>query len=122
MQSQPFYIFVLVAVAIIVYLVLRKLPGSKNGTPSETEDPIAGTDFRMAYGKYKDAKTHVEAALEIEPSRIDLKMKLLEVCFVWGNESEFSTAARKYEGDLRDADEWDKVEMMGKQVAPNEFS
>jgi pilus assembly protein FimV len=91
------------------------------GSPDQ-QDPLAEADFHMAYGLYDQAADLVKIAIEREPSRRDLKLKLLEIYFVWGNKDLFLEAAR----DLREssapasAGEWDKVAIMGKQIAPEE--
>ncbi|HEU4616964.1 MAG TPA: FimV/HubP family polar landmark protein [Gammaproteobacteria bacterium] len=85
-------------------------------------DPVAEADFHMAYGLYDQAADLVSKALETDPDRRDLKLKLLEVYFVWGNKEAFLDAARGLHaeiGDAGDAD-WDKVLIMGKQICPDE--
>ena len=76
----------------------------------------------MAYGLYDQAAELVQKALDAAPNRRDLKLKLLEVFFVWGNKDAFLSAAqnlRKEIGQKADAD-WDKVVIMGKQICPDE--
>ena len=85
-------------------------------------DPVAEADFHMAYGLYDQAAELVQKALDAAPNRRDLKLKLLEVFFVWGNKDAFLSAAqnlRKEIGQKPDAD-WDKVVIMGKQICPDE--
>jgi pilus assembly protein FimV len=85
-------------------------------------DPVAEADFHMAYGLYDQAAELVHKALEAAPNRRDLKLKLLEVFFVWGNKDAFLNAAqnlRKEIGQKADPD-WDKVVIMGKQICPDE--
>jgi pilus assembly protein FimV len=85
-------------------------------------DPVAEADFHMAYGLYDQAAELVQKALDAAPNRRDLKLKLLEVFFVWGNKDAFLSAAqnlRKELGQKPDAD-WDKVVIMGKQICPDE--
>jgi len=85
-------------------------------------DPVAEADFHMAYGLYDQAAELVQKALDAAPTRRDLKLKLLEVFFVWGNKDAFLSAAqnlRKEIGQKPDAD-WDKVVIMGKQICPDE--
>jgi len=85
-------------------------------------DPVAEADFHMAYGLYDQAAELVQKALDAAPNRRDLKLKLLEVFFVWGNKDAFLSAAqdlRKEIGQKADAD-WDKVVIMGKQICPDE--
>jgi pilus assembly protein FimV len=85
-------------------------------------DPVAEADFHMAYGLYDQAAELVQKALEAAPNRRDLKLKLLEVFFVWGNKDAFLKAAQSLRGELgQKADpDWDKVVIMGKQICPDE--
>ena len=88
----------------------------------EQADPVAEADFHMAYGLYDQAAELVEKGLEAEPGRRDLRLKLLEVFFVWGNKDSFLQTAqvlRTEMGDELDSD-WDKVVIMGKQICPDE--
>jgi len=85
-------------------------------------DAVAEADFHMAYGLYDQAAELVQKALEAAPNRRDLKVKLLEVFFVWGNKDSFLKAAqslRKEIGQGGDPD-WDKVVIMGRQICPDE--
>jgi pilus assembly protein FimV len=85
-------------------------------------DPIAEADFHMAYGLYDQAAELVSKAVQAQPKRRDLKLKLLEVFFVWGNRESFlktAKALRDEIGGRPDAD-WDKVVIMGKQICPDE--
>jgi pilus assembly protein FimV len=88
----------------------------------EQGDPLAEADFHMAYGLYDQAADLVKLAIAREPARRDLKLKLLEVYFVWGNKEQFLQMARDL-GATRDAaqpGEWEKVVIMGKQLAPED--
>ena len=58
-------------------------------------DPLAEADFHMAYGLYDQAADLIRIAISREPGRRDLKLKLLEVFFVWGNKEQFLTSARE---------------------------
>jgi pilus assembly protein FimV len=85
-------------------------------------DALAEADFHMAYGLYDQAAELISKALEAEPRRRDLKLKLLEVFFVWGNKESFLETAQSLRagmGQKPDAD-WDKVIIMGKQICPEE--
>lgn len=84
-------------------------------------DPVAEADFHMAYGLYDQAAELLTKELQTSPERRDLRLKLLEVFFVWGNKDEFLDAAnqlRAQMGDQADGD-WDKVLIMGKQICPD---
>jgi pilus assembly protein FimV len=88
----------------------------------EASDPLAEADFHMAYGLYDQAADLVQLAIKREPRRRDLKLKLLEIFFVWGNRDRFLELAREMHASRADAPsgEWDKVLIMGKQIAPED--
>ena len=88
----------------------------------DQQDALAEADFHMAYGLYDQAADLVKIAIEREPTRRDLKLKLLEIYFVWGNKDLFLDAARELHGTRAQAapGEWDKVLIMGKQIAPDD--
>jgi len=85
-------------------------------------DPIAEADFHMAYGLYDQAADLLTNSLSAEPERKDLRMKLLEVYFIWENQGGFLREAQELQqrvDDPADAD-WNKVLIMGKQICPDE--
>ena len=88
----------------------------------EAGDPLAEADFHMAYGLYDQAADLVQVALKREPQRRDLKLKLLEIFFVWGNRDRFLDVARQMHASRADAQpgEWDKVLIMGRQLAADD--
>jgi pilus assembly protein FimV len=85
-------------------------------------DPLAEADFHMAYGLYDQAADLVKIAISREPDRRDLKLKLLEVFFVWGNKEQFLQTARELAETREQAapGEWEKIVIMGKQLAPDD--
>jgi pilus assembly protein FimV len=85
-------------------------------------DPLAEADFHMAYGLYDQAADLVQIAITREPSRRDLKLKLLEVYFVWGNKDRFLQSARQLASSRDQAlpGEWEKIVIMGRQIAPED--
>jgi pilus assembly protein FimV len=85
-------------------------------------DPLAEADFHMAYGLYDQAADLVRIAITREPHRRDLKLKLLEVFFVWGNKDQFLQLARELSASRDEAasGEWEKVVIMGRQIAPDD--
>ncbi len=85
-------------------------------------DPLAEADFHMAYGLYDQAADLIRIAIGREPDRRDLKLKLLEVFFVWGNKEQFLQTARELAGTRAEAapGEWEKIVIMGKQLAPED--
>lgn len=95
---------------------------SESAVNLDQGDPLAEADFHMAYGLYDQAADLVRIALEREPERRDLRMKLLEIYFVWGNKDAFLQTAKTLEAtrDRAPAGEWDKIVIMGKQICPDE--
>jgi pilus assembly protein FimV len=86
-------------------------------------DPLAEADFHMAYGLYDQAADLIRIAISREPNRRDLKLKLLEVFFVWGNKEQFLNSARELADTRAQAapGEWEKIVIMGKQLAPEDL-
>ncbi|MGC1460373.1 MAG: FimV/HubP family polar landmark protein, partial [Steroidobacteraceae bacterium] len=85
-------------------------------------DPLAEADFHMAYGLYDQAADLVRIAIQRDPTRRDLKLKLLEVFFVWGNKEQFLNSAHELASSRAEAapGEWEKIVIMGKQLAPED--
>jgi pilus assembly protein FimV len=85
-------------------------------------DPLAEADFHMAYGLYDQAADLVQIAISREPNRRELKLKLLEVFFVWGNKDRFLQTARELASTRPQAlaGEWEKMVIMGRQIAPED--
>jgi pilus assembly protein FimV len=85
-------------------------------------DPLAEADFHMAYGLYDQAADLVRIAIARDPTRRDLKLKLLEVFFVWGNKEQFLHSAHELASTRAAAapGEWEKILIMGKQLAPED--
>jgi pilus assembly protein FimV len=85
-------------------------------------DPLAEADFHIGYGMYEQAAQLLRYAIKEEPGRRDLRLKLLDVYFELGNRDEFLQLA----GDLthtRDhaaPGEWEKIAIMGRQIAPKD--
>jgi pilus assembly protein FimV len=95
---------------------------SESAVNLDQGDPLAEADFHMAYGLYDQAADLVRIALEREPDRRDLRLKLLEIYFVWGNKDLFLQTAKSLEAtrDRAPAGEWDKIIIMGRQICPDD--
>jgi pilus assembly protein FimV len=92
------------------------------GINLDQTDPLAEADFHMAYGLYDQAAEIIRKAVEREPDRYDLRRKLVDICFVWGNGDEFLVQAkglRALSGEEHQAD-WAKISIMGRQICPGE--
>ncbi len=98
------------------------LSASGTAVALDQGDPLAEADFHMAYGLYDQAADLVRIAISREPQRRDLQLKLLEVFFVWGNKEQFLQLARELSAnrDQAVAGEWEKIVIMGRQIAPED--
>jgi pilus assembly protein FimV len=83
-------------------------------------DPMAEADFHMAYGLYDQAVDLVRMALQHSPDRNDLKLKLAEIHFVAGDTAQFLNVARDLRNTLGPGGDWDRIVIMGRQLAPDE--
>ncbi len=75
-------------------------------------------DEHLAYGQFAQAAELISSAVAAEPRRTDLKMKLFEVYFIAGDNQNFEAAARRWQRELSEAGEWDKIRIMGTQLDP----
>lgn len=85
-------------------------------------DALQEAELYMAYGLFDQAAALLEAGLKREPHRRDVLIKLIDVCFMWGNKDAFLKAAqtlapKRAEGPVG---EWDKVLIMGRQLLPDD--
>ena len=85
----------------------------------DANDPIAETDFHMAYGLYDQAADIMTTAITETPE-FQFKEKLLEVYFVSGNKEEFSRYAAEIQDEAQAShpSSWENIIIMGKQIAP----
>ena len=95
------------------------MPGPIN---LDQADPVAEAEFHMAYGLYDQAADLLIQALQEDQDNRDLRVKLLEVYFVWENKEGFLTEARTLrEMTANDSDpDWNKVLIMGKQICADD--
>jgi pilus assembly protein FimV len=103
-------------------LPLERTISTEGPVNLDQADPLAEADFHMAYGLYDQAADLLTAALGREPARRDLRLKLLDVYFVWENREGFLKEARAFRdrvGNESDPD-WKRVVIMGKQLCPTE--
>ena len=94
----------------------------ETGINLDQGDPLAEADFHMAYGLYDQAADLVRLAMAREPERRDLKLKLPR-CSSSGATGTIP-ASRRASCTSRSASrppgEWEKIVIMGKQIAPED--
>lgn len=92
-------------------------------TEDSEVDPLTEADVFMAYGRYEAAEDRLTEAMENDPSRKELKLKLLELYTATKNQTAFESAAEDFYaslGENANSDPmWEKVLSMGKELAPN---
>ncbi len=102
--------------------LLERTISAEGGVELDQADVVAEADFHMAYGLYDQAAELLNRALRDAPDRRDLRLKLLEVYFIWENKSAFLREAETFRRQLPDDSDpdWNKVVIMGKQICPGE--
>lgn len=83
-------------------------------------DPISEADVYLAYGRHQQAEDILKEALEKEPERNEIKLKLLEVSFAAKDRAVFEQRAQEFHDALGDESDpmWAKVVTMGSQLCP----
>ncbi|MEO7387572.1 MAG: FimV/HubP family polar landmark protein [Gammaproteobacteria bacterium] len=101
---------------------LERTISTEGAVELDQADVVAEADFHMAYGLYDQAAELLTRALRDSPDRRDLRLKLLEVYFIWENKSAFLKEAQTFQRQLKGAadPDWNKVVIMGKQICPGE--
>ncbi len=101
---------------------LERTISTEGAVELDQADVVAEADFHMAYGLYDQAAELLTRALRDNPDRRDLRLKLLEVFFIWENKASFLKEAQTFQRLLKGAADpgWSKVVIMGKQICPDE--
>lgn len=85
-------------------------------------DPLTEADVFMAYGRYEAAEERLQEAINQDPGRGELRVKLLELFNTTKNKQGFETAAEEFYATLGDGASsdplWHKVVAMGSEIAP----
>ncbi len=85
-------------------------------------DPIAEADVYIAYGRFRQAEELIRQAVDREPGRNDLIVKLFEILSATKDGAAFAELAEKQAADgfeERDAEGWARVLEMGVALAPD---
>jgi pilus assembly protein FimV len=86
-------------------------------------DPTEEADVYIAYGRYEQAEQLLRLALEMEPGRLALKHKLLEVYFASRDASAYGALFSEMKAAGREAEDpaaWQRALRMGRQLAPGD--
>ncbi|MDT8404354.1 FimV/HubP family polar landmark protein [Sulfuriflexus sp.] len=84
-------------------------------------DPLSEADVYIAYNKHQQAEELLTSAIEQEPDRLDLKLKLMEVYYSAKNSDAFLALASEVnaaKGD-QNAALWGKAAEMGRELFPD---
>lgn len=82
-------------------------------------DAIDEAELHVGFGDYSKATEVLREAIEHDPSRPQLRRKLLDVLFAAGDAAGFASEAALYR-DQVDASEWGDVAVMGRQLLPRD--
>ena len=87
---------------------------------SEQDDVLNEVDVYLAYGLYDNAEELLNSSLAEHPERADYRSKLLDTYFATKNSEAFIGEAEKLKsmGDVA-ARYWDRVQIMGYELAPS---
>ena len=99
-------------------------PGDLNALQDEETgevDPVSEADVYIAYGRFDQAETLVQQALDADPDNSRYQNKLLEIHYANKDLDKFSTlATQMYEAgaENKDADAWNRAKLMGSELDP----
>ncbi|MBI3774360.1 MAG: FimV family protein [Gammaproteobacteria bacterium] len=83
-------------------------------------DPLSEADVYLAYGRYKQAEELVSQAIEKNPQRAELKMKLLEIHYAAKDANAFALQAGLVRDNFsaKQPEMWARIVEMGRELAP----
>ncbi len=83
-------------------------------------DPISEADVYLAYGRYQQAEELIRQAIKDQPDRDECKLKLLEIFYANESKADFEAYATELakSGKRNEADFWEKVAEMGREICP----
>jgi pilus assembly protein FimV len=83
-------------------------------------DPLSEADVYLAYGRHKQAEELVTQAIQKDPQRAELKMKLLEIHYAAKDKDAFAMQAEivRDEFSTQQPEMWARVLEMGRELAP----
>jgi len=91
-------------------------------TQDSEVDPLTEADVFMAYGRYEAAEERLADAIKNEPTRLELKLKLLELYHATKSKPSFENTAEDFYASLGEGANtnpmWQKVAAMGAELVP----
>jgi pilus assembly protein FimV len=87
---------------------------------SNEVDPVAEADVYIAYGREEQAEEILKEALRLQPDRVGVRVKLLEIYSRRGDKAAFTALA----GELHErsggaGEEWDRAAKLGRSLDPS---
>jgi pilus assembly protein FimV len=88
----------------------------------EAVDASTASPFQSSFAPYEQTSAQLSRELELAPDSLELKLRLAEVFFQWGNAAAFLRVAHEIRSEAGEDQHgiWDKVVIMGKQICPGE--
>lgn len=95
------------------------VPGMANMQADEV-DPLAEAEVYMAYGRDEQASDVLRKAIDANPERLELKVKLLEIYKTRNDVTSFDTLAEELysAGAATPVETWNQVAEMGRELNP----
>ena len=87
-------------------------------TDESEVDPVIEADVYLSYGRNQQAEELLRRAIDQDPNRQELRVKLLETYYKTGNKDSFLAEAENVRGILEEGPQWDRVVAMGHELAP----
>ncbi|MCW8876653.1 MAG: hypothetical protein OQK04_02585 [Kangiellaceae bacterium] len=92
---------------MLVELDMDEEPEAETESDEENFDPLGEADIYIAYGKYEQAESLLTDAIEENPIRSDLKVKLME-CYAETEDGEKFESLAQEVSQAVDAEEWNE--------------
>ena len=101
---------------MLVELDMDEEPEAETESDDENFDPLGEADIYIAYGKYEQAESLLMDAIEENPIRSDLKVKLME-CYAETEDGEKFDSLAQEVSQAVDAEEWqEQIDKMRAQA------
>jgi pilus assembly protein FimV len=89
--------------------------------PHEVADPVAEADFHIDYGLYDQAAEIIRKAIEADPARDELILKLFRIYAAAADAPAYASAAQEFaDWGAEHPAEWDEICAKGRELVPGE--